>query len=283
MSITLSAPSSGGGQFAWSWSGASPGETLTGKYKTGSTWYTWKTLSGSSDTFNGAVDTTYYFLITGSSSGDSNTVGPRVSATDSATETLSITEKLDQTNVYKQYAIETMAMTEATAITKSVSLTVVDTVTVTDSKAKIGVQSLESDYQWYLGSFDGKVYAERDVYKSDDGTSITCDLITKQTDFADEHIQLLGKSKTLYKIRLFYVDLWENTTVSIHASTDGGTTWETKEASFGNADETVKFKDYYFVKSGHVFQFKVTNDSGDDEFQWIALEAHVSPGGDYFA
>ena len=164
----------------------------------------------------------------------------------------------------------------------SLSQGTTDTITLSDA----GALSLSADptFMYYLGSYNGKVYAEDSAYKSDDGTSIPCKWESKETDFAEEGMESHDKFKTIYKLRLWYMDISSiSVSVTISIKADGGSTWTPVTMTIGGSgDNTDKSKDFYIIKTGHSFRFRIENDSTDDEFQWSALEAYYTLGGDYF-
>lgn len=143
------------------------------------------------------------------------------------------------------------------------------------------VATVEKEIQYYFGSYDGKVYAESDVYKSDNGTDISAYWLSKQTDFADEDIACLNVFKTVYGVKLWYKDIQANVPVTVGVSNDGGVTWDTLTKTLGNGDEKMKTSLYHFIITGNTFQFKIMNDSNDDIFQWTALEVQYEIGGEF--
>jgi len=156
-------------------------------------------------------------------------------------------------------------------------------ITVATSIGDAGVgASATSDYQYYLGSYNGKVFAENKDYKSDAGQKINSYWLSKQTDFADEDITCLGKFKTVYGMQLWYKDIETDVPVTVGISTNGGVTWETQTKTFGTADDKEKTALYYFIVTGNIFQFKIQNDSDTKTFQWTALKALYTIGGDFF-
>jgi hypothetical protein len=146
------------------------------------------------------------------------------------------------------------------------------------------VYSADPVFRYYFGSYEGKVYAEESVYMADDDASIDAYWESKETDFAEESIDALDKFKTIYKVRLWYVDISSSSaTVVISIKADGGTTWTTiTESIGGTGDDTTKSKDFYIIKTGHSFRFRIEHNSIDNEFQWSALEVFYTLGGDYF-
>lgn len=177
---------------------------------------------------------------------------------------------------------ETITLSESASGVGAFSDTFTDTVTLSD----VGALSASADpaFRYYFGSYDGKVYAEDSTYKSDSGTSIDAYWESKETDFAEEGIEALDKFKTIYKIRLWYVDISDvAATVTISVKPDGGATWtEVTESIGGVGDDTNKPKDFFIIKTGNSFKFRVQNNSADNKFQWSALEISYTIGGDYF-
>ena len=154
------------------------------------------------------------------------------------------------------------------------------------SLSDVGALSVSADptFGYYFGSYDGKVYFEDSAYKSDNGTSIDTYWESKETDFAEESMDAHDKFKTVYKIRLWYVDISSSSaTVTISIKADGGATWTPiTESIGGSGNDTTKSKDFYIIKSGNSFKFRIEHDSTDNEFQWSALEVFYTLGGDYF-
>jgi hypothetical protein len=179
---------------------------------------------------------------------------------------------------------DTITMTDTGSASFSGSATHTDTITISDSAAASAIGSADPTFRYYFGSYDGKIYAEESAYKSDDGTAIDAYWESKETDFAEQGIDTLDKFKTIYKIRLWYVDISSLVTpVSVSVKPDSASSWTTATENVGGSgDDTNKCKDFYMIKSGNNFRFRVENDSTNNEFQWTALEVYYTLGGDYF-
>lgn len=177
---------------------------------------------------------------------------------------------------------DTLSTSDSDSTTKSVSITDSVIVVTSDEARHSSSFSLEPDFRYYFGSYDGKVYAEDLSYKSDDGNTIDCYWISKQADFADQHQICLDRNKTLYKIKIWYVDKSANTNITVKVSTDGGATWTQRVATVGTGSEINKSTELFFIKTGQTFQFKVENDTNSDAFQWTGLEVYFNVCGDYF-
>ena len=187
--------------------------------------------------------------------------------------------------VFKGYASGSSSVTVSSSIvcSRSREFSGSSVVTIATSVGKAGAgASAAPDYQYYLGSYNGKVFAENKDYKSDAGQKINSYWLSKQTDFADEDITCLGKFKTVYGMQLWYKDIETDVPVTVGISTNGGVTWETQTKTFGTADDKEKTALYYFIVTGNIFQFKIQNDSDTKTFQWTALKALYTIGGDFF-
>jgi len=178
---------------------------------------------------------------------------------------------------------ETITLTESTSESAAISGSHTEEIILSDS----GALSISADptFRYYYGSYDGKVYAEDSAYKADDGTSIPAQWESKETDFAEESIESHNKFKTIYKVRLWYVDISDTTaTVTVKIKPNGGSTWTSITRNIGGSgDDTNKPEDFFVILHGHSFKFRVENDSSDNEFQWTALEVFYTLGGDFFS
>jgi hypothetical protein len=159
-----------------------------------------------------------------------------------------------------------------------------DTVTGTVyiSGAVLDAQSLKTDYAYYVGDSNGKIYQYSAAYTGDAGANIPARWESKDTDFADQNIEWADKFKTIEKIRLHYIDKTSDATVSLLISTDGGANWVSKTRSIGTGDGKGKTADFFLIKTGQIFRFAIVNASASDEFQFVGLEVFYSVGGDYF-
>lgn len=140
----------------------------------------------------------------------------------------------------------------------------------------------ETDFRYYLGSYDGKVYLEHPDYFHDDNATIPVHLITKVTDFSEENPSAHDAYKTVYSVRLWYVDKTTSTSVILSVSNDEGTNWTTNTKTIGTGSGLIKSADFFYPINGHTFQFKVENNSADKDFQWMGLEISYNICGDYF-
>jgi len=200
---------------------------------------------------------------------------------DSGSETIELSESTDDEHIYGDTATETVELSEAISEVATISDTHTETVLVTDDMGDVASISLKVDYGYYLGDFSGKIYYEHEDYGSDDGTSISAYFLSKETDFADIDGQALDRYKTIYKVRLFYVDIFAGQSVTVSVSTDGGNTWINRSRYLGTGDGTVKSADFFFIKTSDVFQFKVAHDD-TGKFQWINMEVFYTINGDYY-
>ena len=177
---------------------------------------------------------------------------------------------------------DTITLAESTSGTGVLSDSATDTIALLDNVGDVHTLTLQTDYGYYLGGFDGKIYHENGGYDSDDGTAIDSIWLSKETDFSDIDPEALGKFKTVYKARLFYVDKTAGTTVTFSVSNDGGITWTGIGRNMGTGDGTTKSIEFFFIKTGDVFQFKLEHNATEGKFQWLNFEVLYSIGGDYF-
>jgi len=201
---------------------------------------------------------------------------------DSSSETVSLSESTSDSITFGGSASETVTLSESTSSTITTSSSATETVHVTDNTASLALIALDVDYGYYLGSFDGKMYRESDVYKSDDGVAIDAYHISKQTDFADEDTRAINKDKTILMAKLWYIDKYANASVSVSVSNDGGQTWNEVLKTIGTGDETAKSATYHFHITGQHFQFRIRSNSSTDDFQWIGLEVFYQIFGEHF-
>jgi len=176
------------------------------------------------------------------------------------------------------------SVTATTSISTSVAGELVgsSSVTVNTGLGGDSAVSAAAYYQYFFGSYNGKVFIENVGYTSDDGNKIDSYWLSKQTDFADEDPECLGKWKTVYAMQLWYKDIDASVPVTIGISTDGGVTWTEQTKTIGTGDEKEKVALYYFIINGNVFQFRIRNNGTDRVFQWTALKALYDINGEYF-
>jgi hypothetical protein len=205
--------------------------------------------------------------------------------------------------VYHAYGstTETITLTDTSSDSMALSDSATETIIVSDSGTgtfgsgsgtpedpedpdPLIVYSADPVFRYYFGSYEGKVYAEESVYKSDGDASIDAYWESKETDFAEEGMDSHDRFKTIYKVRLWYVDISDNPApITLSIKPDGGATWTTIAVNIGGTgDDTTKSKDFYIIKSGHSFKFRIEHNSVNNEFQWSALEVFYTLGGDYF-
>lgn len=232
-------------------------------------------------TFSGAVtltpETTYYIVLYASGVAISSTKYIKIGNNTGAYSN-GQAHKISTTNVWAEagnYDFTTTILgQEAIVDSGSDILMIADTVSAT--------VPAYTDYRYYMGSFDGKVYQENPEYYHDDNQEIACHLITKVTDKADQYPEAHGALKTVYFVRLWYQDRTENASVTVGVSNDEGESWTEVTKLIGNGDGKTKCKDYFFPVTGHTLQYKVENESASDNVQFIALAAFFIIGGRFF-
>ena len=161
------------------------------------------------------------------------------------------------------------------------SNTVTDTITMTTALSSS--QTIKTDYAYYLGADSGPVYEYSPDYTGDNLSSIVSSWRSKATDFSELNIKFAGIWKTVYRFSVWYVDLSSGLNLTAYVSTDGGTTWSSSSASAGTASNATARKDFFFIKSGEFFEFKIESASSDKKFQIIAMQAEFEPFGEVVA
>ena len=157
-----------------------------------------------------------------------------------------------------------------------------DTVYLSDTGKTHVTVPLEPDFHYYFGDYDGNLFLEATTYTSDDGTAINCYWLSKLGDLADQDPEALDKFKYIARVRLWFVDVYSNTSVTIGVSADGAT-WETTGGNLtGTASGRTKVKEFNFITTGHILQFYIQNNTTSDILQWSAMEVDYQLLGDYF-
>ena len=141
---------------------------------------------------------------------------------------------------------------------------------------------LTTDFSYYMGSDDGKIYLTTDSQLGDDGRVITSEYISKTTDFSEANPEYAALYKTVYAVRLLYDDLSSGTSVAMSISTDGGSTWSDSTKSIGTGTLLPNTKDFYFIKTGRHFTFKIEHASATKEFKFLGMDIEFELAGTYF-
>ena len=197
-------------------------------------------------------------------------------------DTIELDESTSDLAVIGDIGTDTITLAESVSDTGVISDSATDTITLIDDVGDIFTLTLETDYGYYLGDFSGKFYYENEAYGSDNGTAINAYWLSKETDFSDVDEDAISRFKTVYKARLFYVDKTAGTAVIVSVSNDGGTTWTSVGRNIGTGDGTTKSVEFFFIKTGDTFQFKIEHNATEGKFQWLNFEVSYSIGGDYF-
>jgi hypothetical protein len=168
------------------------------------------------------------------------------------------------------------------SVTHVVTINQIETDTVTGTDSYVDGQSIKVDYAYYVGRADGDVCQHGTDYKGDAGEIITTTYLTKVTDFSDQYPDLADQYKCVYSVKLIYEDL-ENIDVTMHISSDGGATWTDSLQSIGTGDGKAKAKEFFFMKHGQYFQFKIVHASASTTFKWLGLEIEIEKTGEYYS
>ena len=189
----------------------------------------------------------------------------------------------DAITMYWHTATDTIALTEGGTPVASYIQTGGDTIYLSDTGKTSVTIPLEPDFHYYFGDYSGNVFLEGETYTSDNGTAIDCYWLSKQGDLADQDPECLDKFKYIARVRLWFTDVYSNTSVTIGVSADGGANWSTTGGSLiGTASGVTKVKEFHFITTGHTLQFYIRNNTSTDILQWSAMEVDYQILGDYF-
>ncbi len=206
--------------------------------------------------------------------------GPAGCWYDDVTEALTATEATpDEAIAVGASIYESVGITETVTDSAAIPDTVSETISVTDTQQS--AQTIRTDFAYYWGSTDGNVYVTSDTYKSDNGTSIQSTWKSKVTDFSDISPEFTNKWKTIYYVKLTYIDKEASTPVWFYYSTDEST-WTSINKTLGSGDDTVKDTYFHFIKTGMYFQFRVEWPSANKTFQFLGIEAFWLPSSEAF-
>ena len=175
---------------------------------------------------------------------------------------------------------ETLTWSDDVRFGVVVTQSTTETITWTDFHA--ASQTLKTNYGYYYGSSDGKIYEYSADSQSDAGTNILAYWQSKRLDFADQYVEDIDRFKTVYKVQLKYVDLTADTPITVYVSGDGGVTWEYQYRTIGSGDEKTKTADFHFMLNAEMFTIKVESSSTDKKFQLLGIYVYYSPCGEYF-
>ena len=294
LTVTLSAAVSGDNiDLIWTFAGA-PSVHYVYRNKDGGVWSLIETVSSplSPESYTDTdVDTNYlygYHIRDGdgiasnsvTSGRWSNTTTETVVVLDSETDSVSDSTATAYTSRDSVSCTDIATFTVDAEVPVDYSDEVTDTVTCTDTLVTTIITP--QTYGYFLGSSGGSVYAYNEDEHGDNGVAINSYWKSKRLDFADEYPDFLTKWKTIDYLLLTYVDRTSHT-ITLSLSTDGGVTWDSKTKTVGSGSGRVLEKPFHFWKTGRFFNFKITNNSSTENFQWIRLTAHFTPQTEQFA
>jgi len=149
-------------------------------------------------------------------------------------------------------------------------------------RMNVKTNKLKPDYYaYYLGDEDGKVYTYSGDYNGDNGDAITATYVSKVLDFADQLPQYNDKFKTVDAVKVYYVDLSADTTITVYLSNDAGNTFSSDSEVVGTGDGKIKSKLFHFIKTGQYFQLKISESSANKQFCVLGAELVVYPHGEW--
>ncbi len=175
---------------------------------------------------------------------------------------------------------ETLTWTDPHTVGVAQTLSATETITWTDSYRTS--QSLKTDYGYFYGSSDGKVFEYSSASQSDAGTNILAYWQSKRLDFSDQYPEAKDHWKAVQKIQLKYVDLTASTPFTVYLSTDGGVTWESSYRTLGTGDGKAKWADFFFIATGDMFSVKVESSSTAKKFQLLGVYIYFTMSGEVF-
>jgi len=199
---------------------------------------------------------------------------------DTQSEAISSASSSDEDIGYADTQTESITVTATGAEVGTYSDTCIEGISVSDSASAAAVSPLSTTFRYYYGSFDGKIYAELEDATSDDGEDIDAIWESKDLDFGDMYPELIDRNKTIFKVRVAYVDKSNAASLEVGVSTDGGTTWATRNKAVGTGDGTNKDTEFFFTSTGTYFRIRIRNKSGSDKFQWARLTPLFADAGE---
>ena len=168
-------------------------------------------------------------------------------------------------------------------IISSLQYNVLSTATITLAPSISDTQTIRNTYEYYLGTDNGTVHIYSDTYKGDAGSIVSCQYVTKDTDFTDQDKLAIDRWKTVYAVKLFYEDVCASTDITVAISTDGGDTWPYSLSKIlGNGDESRKDATYHFIVPGQFFRFRASSGSASSAFKLLGMEVEYQDAGSHF-
>ena len=265
----------GTGIFESSITGLSPGTTYYVRaYATNSA----DTSYGSEDIFGTSV--AYVDTVTDTVSISPSALFSRTTV-DASTSTVSITPSISQTVDYTTTVSNMVSMVPG--IISSLQYNVTSTATISLLPSVSDTQTLRNTYEYYFGTDNGTTHIFSDVYNGDAGAIVSCQYVTKDTDFTDQDKLAIDRWKTVYAVKLFYEDVFASTDIIVAISTDGGETWPySLSKTLGDGDEARKDSTYHFVVTGQFFRFRASNGSASTTFKLLGMEVEYQDAGAHF-
>ncbi len=200
---------------------------------------------------------------------------------DIATETLTVSDSVDSAQAFSDTATEIVTVSDDTISGFAFTDTITETVTVSDAVGSSA--SIRTDWGYFLGTDDGKVYEYSPDYYADVSTGITSSwdskVIRSQDVFGPQYTDYW---MTIKKMRIIYVDHAANTEMIAGFTTNGGVTWTTQTKTNGTGALTTKSAYYYFNKTGQYFKVRIEFPSATTHFQLIGIEAFFEVRGEAF-
>lgn len=253
----------------------------------GASWYTANLEGGTAESSvhtGRTQNVTYTYRVQGLGAGGWTSHSNEDTATcwaDTESEATSLVESYGDTHtVDNETFLEKCTVSDSGTTDSGVfSDTFAETVTVISYD--FSSQTIHPDFRYYLGDSTGKVYEYWDDYLSDNDTAIASYWRSKRLSFNDQYPDYENWWKILRGVKLIYKDKTADMNVTIYVSSDEGVTWSSQMKTIGTGSDTIKSADFFFIKHGQFFDFKVENSSTDKNFQWIGMEVYFEPDGEY--
>jgi hypothetical protein len=167
-------------------------------------------------------------------------------------------------------------VTETVAWHDTVSVSVGASVTVSSS------QSIRDNYAYFFGTSDGKVHQYGQTYKSDNGSPISAYWISKIFDMSDVSAEYMSRWKTIYRIKVKYVDKSASLPITLSISTDNRAFVALPTQTVGIGDNGQKDAYFFPIFTGKYFQVKVEFNSASTTFQLDGIEIEFTACGEEF-
>lgn len=140
------------------------------------------------------------------------------------------------------------------------------------------------DFGYYIGTSNGEVMQFDSSLYGDNTATINSQLVTKRIDFLDQSPEMIDRWKTVHAVKVTYVDLGA-VSITVSVSTDGGENWTDSSATTigtAGADNVIKTKTFWFIKTGQYFNFKISHTANTGRLKIVQVEVEYEEAGEHF-